>query len=114
MDELSKVYVKINSENRITRCEGGYTMGNIDNIDEWVLIDKGAGDKYNLCQSNYFEKPIMTDGGAWRYKLVDGVPMECTEEEIAAQKEALVEPEEPILDIYDELEAAYNEGVNSI
>lgn len=25
----SKVYVKLNSQNRIIRCEGGYTMSNI-------------------------------------------------------------------------------------
>lgn len=54
-----------------------------------MLIDEGNGDKYNLCQGNYFPLPIRTMGGAYRYKLVDGVPTECTAEEIAAQEEAL-------------------------
>lgn len=83
----SKVYVLLDSEGRITRCEGGYTMGNIRNIEDWVLIDEGFGDKYNLCQTNYFQKPIYTSVGAYRYRLVDGKAVECTAEEIAEQEQ---------------------------
>ena len=50
-ENKSKVYIKLDEQNRVLRCEGGYTMGNIGNIDEWVLSDKGTGDRYNLCQS---------------------------------------------------------------
>ena len=85
----SKVYVLLNSEGYITRIDGGYTIGNITDPENWVLIDEGNGDKYNLCQGNYFPQPIITDGGAYRYKLVDGKPVECTAEEIEAQEEAL-------------------------
>ena len=85
----SKVYVLLNSEGYITRIDGGYTIGNITDPEEWVLIDEGNGDKYNLCQGNYFPQPIITDGGAYRYKLVDGKPVECTAEEITAQEEAM-------------------------
>lgn len=75
MDEnKSKVYIKIDSKNLIIRCEGGYTMGNIDNIDEWILIDEGSGDKYNLCQSLYFEGGLFTENGICRYKF-NGVPV---------------------------------------
>ena len=91
----SKVYVLLNEDNRIIRCEGGYTMQNIQNIDDWVFIDEGTGDKYNHAQGNYFDKPIMTMGGAYRYKLVDGKPVECTAEEIKAQEEANRKPAEP-------------------
>ena len=59
------------------------------------MIDDGYGDRYNLCQGNYFPQPIITMGGAYRYKLVDGVPTECTAEEIAAQEEALKPVDEP-------------------
>lgn len=55
----------------------------------WVQIDSGSGDRYHHAQGNYFPLPITTDGGACRYKLVDGVPVECTSEEIAQQEEAL-------------------------
>ena len=85
----SKVYVLLNSEGYITRIDGGYTIGNITDPEKWVLIDEGNGDKYNLCQGNYFPQPIRTMGGAYRYKLVDGKPVECTAEEIEAQEEAL-------------------------
>ena len=85
----SKVYVLLNSEGYITRIDGGYTIGNITDPENWVLIDEGNGDKYNLCQGNYFPQPIITDGGAYRYKLVNGQPVECSAEEIAAQEEAL-------------------------
>ena len=87
--EKSKVYVLLDSYGYITRIDGGYTIGNITDPENWVLIDDGSGDRYNLCQGNYFPLPIITDGGAYRYKLVDGKPVECTAEEIEAQEEAL-------------------------
>ena len=87
--QKSKVYVLLDSSGYITRIDGGYTESNITDLENWVLIDEGYGDRYNLCQGNYFPQPIRTMGGAYRYKLVDGVPTECTAEEIAAQEEAL-------------------------
>lgn len=54
----------------------------------WVEIDRGADDKYHHAQNNYFDQPIRTESGVYRYKLVDGKPVECTAEEIAAQEEA--------------------------
>ena len=87
--QKSKVYVLPDSYGYITRIDGGYTIGNITDPEKWVLIDEGNGDKYNLCQGNYFPQPIRTMSGAYRYKLVDGQPVECTAEEIAAQEEVL-------------------------
>lgn len=91
----SKVYVLLNSEGYITRVDGGYTIGNITDPENWVLIDEGNGDRYNLCQGNYFQQSIITDGGAYRYKLVDGAPMECSAKEIAIQEEAMKPVSEP-------------------
>lgn len=88
MQDKSKVYALTSADSYITRIDGGYTIGNIATPADWVLIGEGYGDKYNLCQSNYFPKSLRTDGGAWRYKLVDGQVMECTQEEIAAQEKA--------------------------
>lgn len=88
MDEKSKVYIKTDSENRIIRCEGGYTMGNIDNIDEWILIDEGVGDRYNLCQSNYFNPPLYTEDGIARWKYVDGQTMLRSAAAIEADRKA--------------------------
>lgn len=93
---LSKVYVRINEQGYIVACDGGYTTPEI--LDKWTKIDEGIGDRYNLAQSNYFDKPIVTMGGAYRYKLVNGKPVECTEEEIQEQEEANKPLQTPSLD----------------
>lgn len=106
------VYVKINSSNYITAINSSAFLFDVDG---WVEIDNGYGDKYHHAQNNYFSQSIMANNGIWHYKLVDGTPVECTAEEIAAQEALLPKPEESItLSVYDELEAAYQEGVNSI
>lgn len=85
MDDLkSKVYIKVDSENRILACDGGYSIVNITNYDEWIYIDEGFGDKYNLCQSNYFEKPLYEEHGIPVYKLENGLAVERTQAEIEA------------------------------
>lgn len=61
----------------------------------WVEIDSGYGDKYHHAQGNYFEKPILTSGGAFQYKMVDGDLAECTAEEIRAQENANRKSAEP-------------------
>ena len=94
----SKVYVLPDTNGYITRVDGGYTIDNITDFTGWVLIDEGNGDRYNLCQGNYFPQPIRTMGGAYRYKLVDGKPVECSAEEIAAQEETLKPVPTPTLE----------------
>ena len=84
---LSKVYVKVDDKARIIRCEGGYTIGNITDFTGWVQIDEGAGDKYNLCQSHYFDGGLYTDDGIPRYKLTDGAPVLRSDEEIDADRQ---------------------------
>lgn len=68
MDVKSKVYVLLDGEGRILNVDGGYTESNIKNVDEWTLIDEGYGDRYNLCQNNYFPKPIMDNRWIYRYR----------------------------------------------
>ena len=86
--QKSKVYVLLDSSGYITRIDGGYTESNITDLENWVLIDEGYGDRYNLCQGNFFPQPIITDSGAYRYKLIDGMVTECSESEILEQEEA--------------------------
>lgn len=86
----SKVYVMADGQGRITRIEGGYTTP--ADLTGWVQIDEGTGDRYNLCQSHYFEGGIYTTDGIPRYKLQDGKALERTEEEIAADRAALPAP----------------------
>ena len=95
MQDKSKVYALPSADGYIIRIDGGYTESNITDPEKWTLIGEGYGDKYNLCQSNYLPQPIRTIGGAYRYKLVGGKPVECTAEEIAQQEEALKPVDEP-------------------
>ena len=73
MNETSKVYVLTDDQSRIIRCEGGYTTP--ADLTDWVQIDEGTGDKYNLCQSHYFDGGLYTVDGIPRYALADGVPV---------------------------------------
>lgn len=59
----SKVYIQTDGQSRILRCEGGYTTP--ANLTDWIEIDEGVGDKYNLCQSHYFPGGLYT---------MDGIP----------------------------------------
>ena len=79
------VYVKPNESGYITEVNSSAFLTDTTG---WVEIDSGYGDKYHHAQGNYFEKPIMTEGGAYQYKLIDGEVVECSEEEILAQEEA--------------------------
>lgn len=89
---MAIVYVKPNENDYITAVDSSAFLTDTTG---WVEIDQGRGDKYHHAQGNYFPEPIMTDGNAYRYKLVDGKPVECPPEEIAEQEEANkpVEPE---------------------
>lgn len=95
----SKVYIKTDAQNRITRCEGGYTTP--ADLTGWVEIDEGTGDRYNLCQSHYFDGGLYTMDGIPRYKYVGGVCSLRTNEEIAADKVAITTP--PIVPTNTEL-----------
>lgn len=114
MDEItSKVYIQTDTTGRILRCEGGYTTPS--DLTGWAQIDEGTGDKYNLCQSHYFEGGLYTSDGIPRYKLVDGEAIERTEEEIEADRDAIPKPEPaPEYVTYGELAAAIREGVNAV
>lgn len=85
------VYVKINDSGYITAVNSSAFLPDTTG---WTEIDSGYGDKYHHAQGNYFPDPIFTEGGAYRYKLVDSVPVECTPEEIAKQ-EAANQPPQP-------------------
>lgn len=41
--QKSKVYVLLDERSRVLRCEGGYTMSNIDDVSKWTYIDEGTG-----------------------------------------------------------------------
>lgn len=126
MGNTSKVYVLIDDRFRIIRCEGGYATPS--DLTGWIQIDEGTTDKYNLCNSNYFDGGLYNSNGIPRYKLVDGAPVLRSEEEIAADRDSMPEPPEPSGDLEERVAAleqaqaeiwsaqaaAIREGVNSV
>lgn len=96
MDEIkSQVYVMADERGRILRCEGGYTLINIEDVSQWTLIDEGMGDRFNLCQSHYFDGGLFNDHGVPLWELSpDGVKLRSTAD-VAADVAALPEPAAP-------------------
>lgn len=108
------VYVQTNPHGYIIAVNSSAFL---PDLTDWVEVDSGFGDKYHHAQGNYFDKPIMTMGGAYQYKLVDGTPVDCTAEEIKEQEEANKPNPSPVpseTSVWDELDAAYQEGVDSV
>lgn len=85
----SRVYVLLDSESRVLRLEGEYSLP--ADLTGWTKIDEGYGDRFSLAQSHYLDKPLY-DGAIPRYKLVDGKVVERTAEEIEADKAKLPKP----------------------
>lgn len=102
-----KVYVKTNENGYITAINSSAFLSDVTG---WTEIDSGYGDKHHHAQGNYFPEPIFTDIGAYRYKLLDGVPAECTAEEIAEQEAANVPELGTAPTVWDELDSAYQAG----
>ena len=102
------VYVKTDAAGHITEIG---SSGFIQNTDGWTEIDRGSGERYYHAQVRYLPDHILTESGVWRYKLTDGAVEECSAEEIAKQEAAL--PKEPV-SVWDELDRAYQEGVDSL
>lgn len=71
MEELEeqpiRVYVKVNTNNEITAV--GSSVFIQDTIG-WIEIDEGYGDKYAHAQSQYFDKPLISEDGTYNYKYV--------------------------------------------
>jgi len=95
----SRVYALVDENNRVTRIEGEYTLPN--DLSGWVQIDEGYGDKYNLAQTHYLDKPLTTEDGIYRYKYEDGEIVERTEEELEADIQEVQATPSP----YEALEA---------
>ena len=87
----SKVYIQTDTEGRILRCEGGYTTP--ADLTGWIEIDEGTGDKYNLCQSHYFDGGLYTMDGIHRYHWDGEKAVLRSEDELEEDRAAIPEPE---------------------
>lgn len=113
----SKVYIQTDNDGRILRCDGGYTTP--ADLTDWIEIDEGTGDKYNLCQNNYFDDGLYTDDGIPRYEWNGEAAVLRSDDAIEKDRASVAQPEQPPAQpntdssVWEELDAAYREGVNS-
>ena len=105
----SQVYIQTDEQGRVIRCEGGYSMANITDIDDWILIDEGIGDKYNLCQSHYFKGGLYTMDGIPLYKWDGEQVVARGEDEIEADRAAIPKP--PVGPTYEERLSAMESAI---
>lgn len=96
MEDTYVVYVKINEAGYIVSVNSSAFLSDLT---DWQEIDRGYGDRYHHAQGNYFPKSVTTESGVYRYKLVNGKPVECTAEEIAEQEAAIPEPYDEAADM---------------
>lgn len=89
--DKSKVYIQTDTEGRILRCDGGYTTP--ADLSGWLEIDEGNGDRYNLCQSHYFDGGLYTMDGVPRYHWDGEKAVLRSEDELEADRDAIPEPE---------------------
>ena len=100
-EDLIKVYLKTDDNNNIIDINSSVFL---TDLTDWIEINEGTGDKYAHAQGHYFNKPLINENGVYNYKYIDGVIIEKTPEEIAAE---IPEPLEPIT-IEDRLTAVEN------
>ena len=101
----SKVYIQTDDAGRILRCDGGYTTP--ADLTGWIEIDEGTGDKYNLCQSHYFDGGLYTMDGIPRYRWDGSAAVLRTYEEMEADRAAIPDskPSKTVEDRLTALEA---------
>ena len=73
-----KVYIKINEQNIITDINSSIFL---NNIESYIQIDEGSGDRYAHAQGNYLDKGLVDESGRYNYKFEDGKILELTDEE---------------------------------
>lgn len=72
-----KVYAKLDNENVIQAITSSIFLHNLEG---WILIDEGEGNKYAHAQSNYLPKSLFDNYGRYNYKYENGI-VELTQNE---------------------------------
>ena len=68
IEDKIKVFVKVDNNHEIVDVNSSVFIKEINN---WIKIDEGYGDKYAHAQSQYFEKALVNDDGTHNYKFED-------------------------------------------
>ena len=92
----SRVYILLDEKERIVRIEGEYSLP--ADLTGWVQIDEGYGDRFSLAQSHYLDGGLYTTQGIPRYKYEGGACVLRSDEELAADRDALPKSQPSQLD----------------
>ena len=68
IEQPINVYVKVNENKEI--IDVGSSIF-IKDLNGWIKIDEGFGDKYAHAQSQYFDKPLINENGVYNYKYIN-------------------------------------------
>ena len=80
------IYIKTNEDNYIINANNQFHIMDLEN---WIPIATGCGRDYRYARGGYFKKSLETFMGAYRYKYENGSVIECSDEEIAQQEQAI-------------------------
>ena len=108
------VYAKVSEAGYVTAVNSSAFLKDTSG---WIQIDEGFGDRYHHAQNHYLDGNVATEAGAYRYRMENGQITECSAEDIRAQEAALAPEQGETADagnVWDELDAAYQEGVDSV
>lgn len=79
----AKVLIKINENDEITDITSSVFA---KNIEEYIHIDSGTGDKYANAQGNYLAKSIIDFVGRYNYKYQDGAILQVEHEDLLVEE----------------------------
>lgn len=109
----SRVYIKVDEQGRIVRCEGEYTLPS--DLTDWILIEEGQPcDRLNLAQSHYFPGGLYTMDGIPRYRWDGTQVVERTNEELEKDRAPSIEivRADKLAELSDACNAAITAGMD--
>lgn len=78
MNRQAQVYVRLDQHKTIIEINSSIF---IEDINNWIKIDEGYGDKYCHAQGNYLPNGLIDNFGKYNYKYDNGYIIELTSEE---------------------------------
>lgn len=73
-----KVYAKLDENNNIININSSIFL---DNVENYICIDEGYGDRYAHAQGNYLEGGLFDDTGKFNYKYIENKIIKLSDEE---------------------------------
>lgn len=78
MNNKIKIYVKLNENKEIISINSSIFL---NDIEDWIEIDEGYGDKFAHASNKYLDKRLIDEYGRYNYKLFNGEVIEIADED---------------------------------